>query len=221
MDRSAAIAKIQAMLRLQAGTDFDGEASAAAAAIDRLCRQYGITVEDASKPQIEDSVFCQFGRINQAHFCILSAVASFYDAMAYLSSKSFKVIGSDAQQIVIKIYFDFIVECMESEVEKAYEAEKLLADLMGQMQPNRTFKHQFRLAFAQQVSERLRTMKQEENRVHEHKEFAHAIIKSKRFGTKRMSAPMGAGAIAGQSAGQFVSLNRQATGRQSLQLTGS
>ncbi len=40
MDRSQVIAKIQSILKLQNGTEFEGEASAAANMIDILCNQY-------------------------------------------------------------------------------------------------------------------------------------------------------------------------------------
>jgi NMD protein affecting ribosome stability and mRNA decay len=48
MDRQQVIAKIQSILKLQNGTDFEGEASAAARMIDKLCKQYGITVDEAT-----------------------------------------------------------------------------------------------------------------------------------------------------------------------------
>lgn len=218
MDRQAVINKIQAMIRLQEGTTFDGEASAAARMIDKLCREHGLTIDEINRPQIADEVFAEFGKINQAHFRIICAVAAFYDAKAYVQGKTFHVIGSEAQQIVTRIYFDFIVDCMNKECDKAYTAEKILADLTGQPDPGRTFKHQFRLSFSSQVKERLDELKRLENRKHEHAEFAIEKIRTYRFGSRRIATGMGVGAAAGQCAGQSVSLHRQASGSQSRSL---
>ena len=57
MDRSQVIAKIQSILKLQNGTTFDGEADAAAKMIDKLCKQYGVTVNEATEVQVSDEEF--------------------------------------------------------------------------------------------------------------------------------------------------------------------
>jgi hypothetical protein len=44
MDRSAAIAKIRAMITLRKSTTFEGESAAATAAINRLCLRYDLDV---------------------------------------------------------------------------------------------------------------------------------------------------------------------------------
>jgi hypothetical protein len=224
MDRSAAIAKIKAMIALKEGTSFEGEASAAAAAIDRLCAQYGLTVSDATKIEIKDEIFSRFGKINNANGMILGAVANFYDACAYVgkNGKSFNVIGSEAQQIVVKIYYDFIVECMEQEVNKAYEAEKVLCALTGKEDPKRSFRHNFRISFANEVAKRLREMKIAENRIHEHKKEAGGEISKLRFTRlKSIKLTDPEAVTAGKSAGSSVSLHKQASGTHQYQLAGS
>jgi hypothetical protein len=224
MDRSAAIAKIKAMIALKEGTTFDGEASAAAAAIDRLCSQFGLTVSEATKIEIKDEIFSRFGKINNANATILGSVASFYDACAYLgkTGKSFHIIGSDAQQIVVKIYYDFIVECMEQEVNKAYEAEKVLCSLTGKEDPKRSFRHSFRIAFASEVAKRLREMKIAENRIHEHKKETDKEISKLRFkNLKSVKVTDSEGLAAGKSAGSNVSLHKQTTGSRQYQLSGT
>ena len=57
MDRTQVIAKIKSMLKLQESTDFDGEASAAAKMIDKLCVKYGITLQEATEVIAMDEVF--------------------------------------------------------------------------------------------------------------------------------------------------------------------
>jgi enamine deaminase RidA (YjgF/YER057c/UK114 family) len=230
MDRSAAIAKIKAMIALQEGTSFDGEASAAAAAIDRLCAQYGLTVSDATKIEIKGEIFSRFGKINTAYNeklangMILGAVANFYDACAYVgkNGKSFNVIGSEAQQIVVKIYYDFIVECMEQEVNKAYEAEKVLCALTGKEDPKRSFRRNFRISFANEVAKRLREMKIAENRIHEHKKEADGEISKLRFTRlKSIKLTDPEAVTAGAAAGSSVSLHKQTTGTHQYQLSGT
>lgn len=220
MDRSEVIAKIQAMLRLQQGTSFEGEAANAARLIDKLCREHGITLSEATTPQVSHELFSEFKKLNSAIFRILSAVARFYDAQAYIyRGKQFKIIGTEAQQIVVKVYFDYIVECMEKEAEKAYLAEKVLANLMGNEMPARNFKHHFRLAFADTVKQRLQQLKIDEGREHEHKEYTLAVVNTIRWRNVSISAGSGEGANAGQSAGASVSLRRQASGSQTRALS--
>jgi enamine deaminase RidA (YjgF/YER057c/UK114 family) len=72
MNRAQVIAKIKAMLSLQESTDFDGEAAAAANLIDKLCKQHGISVDDAVKPEILDEIFQEFKKMNSANATLLS-----------------------------------------------------------------------------------------------------------------------------------------------------
>lgn len=223
MDRQQVIAKIQAILKLQNGTDFDGEASAAAAIIDKLCKQYNVTLDEATKTQVFDESFITFKRINNAHALLLNAVANFYDAKAYLKNgdtKSLQVIGSEAQQIQVRLYFDFLLGVMEKEAETAYKAEKVMAELTG-AKVSRSFKINFRKAFADKVAERLRDMKEAEGRVHDDADAVSEKLSTMRFGrAKKVNAPTGDGAYAGADVGAGVSLNRQAKGSVTKALCG-
>ena len=153
MDRTQVIAKIQSILKLQENTTFDGEASAAAAMIDKLCKQYGITINEATETQVIDEEFFTFKRVNAALSLLLNAVANFYDAKAYLKNgdtKSIQVIGSEAQQIQVRLYYDYLVQVMEKEAEVAHKAEKILSSLTGAT-VSRSFKINLRKAFAEKV----------------------------------------------------------------------
>ena len=224
MDRKSVIDKIQAMLKLQEGTNFDGEADNAAKMIDMLCKKYGVTIDEATQIQVEDEVFSQFKKINVAYATLLNAVANFYDAKAYLKKdgdmKSLQVIGSEAQQIQVRIYFEYLVECMEKEADKAHKAEKVIADLIHS-KVSRSFKLNFRKGFAQMVSDRLYEKKKAEGRVHEHKAVTDEKLSKMRFSRGRsMNGAAGAGAVAGGSSGSSVSLNRQASGASQKSLCG-
>jgi hypothetical protein len=214
MDRQSVINKIKAMLALQESTDFEGEAAAAAAAlIEKLCKQHGINPETVNNPEILDEVFQEFKKMNSAIAMLLNSVANFYDACAYISrkdNKSLNIIGSEAQIIQTRLYFEYLYETMEKEAEKAFLAEKVLADLTGFNPPTKSFKHNFRLAFAQNVQLRLKEMKDKE---HEHAKFTKDALALRKFGkAKTISSGSGDGAHAGYSAGSTVSLNKQANG---------
>jgi hypothetical protein len=223
MDRQQVIAKIQSILKLQNGTDFDGEASAAANLIDKLCKQYGVTLEEAKETQVLDESFLQFKRLNAALSLLLNAVATFYDAKAYLKNgdtKSLQVIGSEAQQIQVRLYYDYLVQVMEKEAEVAHKAEKIMCELNGK-KISRSFKINFRKAFADKVAQRLRDMKEAEGRVHDDAEAVNNKLSTMRFGrAKKMNGANGDGAVAGAGIGSSVSLNRQAKGTTTKQLCG-
>lgn len=217
MNRQQIIDKIQSLLKLQEGTNFENEAEVAASMIDKLCAKYGITMEEATSVQVLDEEFLAFKRMNAAYALILNAVASFYDAKAYIytsssGERSFKVIGSEAQQIQTKLYYEYLVEVMKKEADKAYEAEKIISSLTGSS-VNRGFKTQFSKAFADTIASRLREMKKEQNRVHEHKSAVQEKLAMVQFNTRaKMKSAYGAGAVAGSSVGSTVSLNRQTSG---------
>lgn len=224
MNREQVIAKIQAILKLQNGTDFDGEASAAANLIDKLCSQYDVTLDEATKKQVLDETFETFKRINSAHALILNAVANFYDAKAYVKSsddvRSLQILGTEAQQIQTKLYYEYLLEVMEKECNKAHQAEKVLAELNGKTVV-RSFKINFRKAFADKVSQRLYEMKKEENRIHDDADVVSEKLSTMRLNRgRRMNGAKGEGALAGNDVGSNVSLRRQANGSSQKQLCG-
>lgn len=221
MDRQQVIAKIRAMLQLQESTDFEGEAAAAANLIDKLCKQYGITVEDATKAQIDHEVFKKGLKISVADSILLSAIADFYDACAYIVSvrngeKQLKVVGSEAQRIQTQLYYEYLSKTMEKECEKAHRAEKILAELGGYVL-SKGFKSNFRKGFAYKVSVRLKEMKVAEDRIHPDAKEAALAVSEMNFGKARKSYISGEGACSGMDSGSNVSLNKQAGGHRSSQ----
>jgi len=223
MDRTQVIAKIQSILKLQNGTSFDGEADAAAKMIDKLCKQYGVTITEATETQVFDESFIKYKRVNYALITLLNAIATFYDAKAYMKNgdeKSLQIIGSDAQQIQVRLYYDYLVQVMEKEAELAHSAEKIMAALTGKS-VSRSFKLNFRKAFADKVALRLFEMKKEENRVHEDKKAVSDKLSTMRFGkSRKFNSPNGSGAISGSNVGAGVSLHRQTSGSVAKQLCG-
>jgi hypothetical protein len=109
---------------------------------------------------------------------------------------------------------------MEKEAEVAHKAEKVMAELTGKT-VSRSFKLNFRKAFADNVAQRLFEMKKAEGRVHDDADAVKNKLSAMRFGrAKKMNGANGAGAYAGAGVGSSVSLNRQATGSVTKQLCG-
>jgi hypothetical protein len=227
MDRQAILDKIAAMLRLQESSTFEGESSAAAAMIDKLCKQYGVTVDDATMPQVLEEDYLTTGRMNEAEFMLFCAVARFYDAKAYVyTSKStgrktstFKCIGTEAQQIQTFLYYEFLLETMQKECNAALQGEKVLAELQGEEFNKAGFKPNFNKAFVLKVRERLEEMK-EERGDHEHKEITAIEVAKKRFSSVKIGSATGNGAAIGSNAGANASLYRQASGSKTPALCG-
>lgn len=227
MDRQAILDKIAAMLRLQESSDFDGESAAAAAMIDKLCAKYGVTVNEATTPKVLTEDFHSTGRLNEAEFILFCAVAKFYDAKGYVHYDNtsgrrisvFKCIGTEAQQLQTKLYYDFLLESMKKECEKALKGEQILSELTGGSFDKTGFRSNFRKAFSFKVKERLYELKASRED-HEHKEITAIEVSKMRFGTRKVSGAAGIGAQIGANAGENASLHRQATGRQTPALAG-
>lgn len=228
MDRQAILDKIAAMLALQESSTFEGEASAAAEMIDKLCKKYGVSVEEATIPQVLDEQKFTQKRMSEADFVLFCAVARFYDAKGYVhydrsygrKVTHFKCIGTEAQQIQTQLYYEFIHGCMEQECEKAYQAEKIIAELTNVPFTRAGFKVNFNKSFAQTVKERLNELKIERGD-HEHKEITAIEIAKRKIGTRKVADGVGAGGYAGYDAGSNVSLHKQAGGSKTLALSGS
>ena len=217
MDRTAILEKIQQMLALQASTSFDGEAEAAAKMIEKLCKKHGISIDEAKGPIIKDEQFGEsFKRMDQAKAMIYNAVAAYYGAKLYIdrsnASSEFKIIGSEAQSIQTELYSQYILQVMEKELETAYRAEKVIAHLQDKT-VDRSFRSNFRKAFADKVGARLFDMRDKREQPHEDAQAVREALTKRRFGRSRsFRGAAGAGAVAGGSVGGSVGLNRQAAG---------
>jgi hypothetical protein len=227
MDRAAILDKIAAMLALQESSDFEGESAAAAALIDKLCKKYGVTVDEATTPEVVTEAVEEYKRMNDANFTLFCAVASFYDAKGYVhfsnssgrKVSTFKCIGTEAQQIQTKLYYEFLKDSMEKECKKTIEGERVLAEMLGATFSARGYSSNFNKAFASKVKERLIELKATRD-PHEHKHLTALTVSKIKFGSHRGSGAHGWGAQMGRDAGSNVSLNKQTTGKTVLQLTG-
>jgi hypothetical protein len=211
VNREEIIAKIRSMIALRDGTDFEGEAQAASELIDRLCAKYNINMSEEARVAVFEDVFAS-GRTRAYDKLLLLAVATYYDAKVFTAGASLRLVGTEAQQIQTRAYFEFIKSCMELQAQSAYQGEKLLAELQGTRVPGRDYLHTFKVAFASKVNARLKEMKKAEGRVHEHAndtaEFyntTYGAMRTRSVGSVRANG----GYEAGRSAGEATSLRRQ------------
>lgn len=217
MDRKALYEKLHSMILLKESTDFEGEAANAAAMIEKLCKQHGISVEDALTPQVHDEEFLVQKKLNAADFGLFAAVARFYDAFPYVKSdrtsgrviQHYQCIGTEAQQIQTRLYYEYLHECMEKECEKAMKAEKILAELKGIKYKAYGFSSNFNKAFVNRVEARLEQLKEKD---HPHKPYVEKVSSLMKLGKIRYNGPRGAGSLAGYNVGSTVGLLRQAEG---------
>jgi hypothetical protein len=227
MNRKAILDKIAAMIALKEGSNFEGEAAAAAAKIDELCQKYGVTIDEATEPEVLTEAYHSTKRMSEADFVIFCAVARFYDAKGYVNRDrsqgravtTFKCIGTEAQQIQTTLYYQFIMDCMKKQCETVMAGEAVLAQLLGQNFSRAGFRANFEKAFAVKVRERLDELKKQRE-PHEHKEYTAIVVAQKKIKSRQVGAGYGIASQLGANAGSNVSLHRQAGGRQQLALAG-
>ena len=203
------------------GTDNLFEQRAFAAKVRLLMAEHGISSTDLDKPVADDVSFGEtFKKIDAAHAVLLLAVSNYYGAKLYVNivrvngkriHQQYKLIGTEGQRIETELYFDYLRNHMDREAQLAYEAEKVLADVM-EVSLSKGWKQNFRKAMAETISERLEEMKQEEDPVSEADAQAVAIAEANiDFGkNRRCGRSHGAGAQSGAAVGSTTSLNRQA-----------
>ena len=229
MDRQQVLAKIAKMLRLVEQSTFEGETSAAAEMIDKLCKQYGVTVEQAGTVDITTEDHFVTKRMADADFVLFGAVARFYDATGYVNRRqvagrmttTFKCIGSQAQQIQVKLYYEFLNDTMIRQCKIALAGEKVLAEMLGKYFSSDNFRKDFKIAFAKKVCERLTEMKQLRD-PHPDKEATAIVAAQTKIRTRNVKAGSSNAAALGSNAGANASLNKQATAAKNrLQLTAA
>jgi hypothetical protein len=187
-----------------------------------------VSVDEATIPQVLTEEFDAQKRMNESEFILFTAVAAFYDGKGYVrydysqgrKISRFICIGTEAQQIQTKLYFEFLKDCMEKDCEKSYQGEKVLADILGKEFTRAGFKVNFNKAFAAKVRDRLIEMKHTRED-HEHKQYTAVEIDKIKLRVRKSSGASGYGGQLGGEAGSNVSLHKQAGGSKTLTLSGS
>ena len=215
--------KIRALIvKLQAkadGTNNEAEQKAFAAKVRQMMEEHGISSTDLSTPVADDEDFGEtFSRIDNAYATLLNAVSRYYGAKLYVNNQwvngkriqQYKLIGTEGQRIETELYFEYLLNHMNREAQLAYEAEKVIADVM-EVSLSKGWKQNFRKAMASTIGGRLEEMKKEENPVSDADQKAVATaLATMKFHTRSHSGAHGAGAQSGAAVGSTTSLNRQA-----------
>lgn len=225
MDRQAILRKIAAMLQVQSSSNFDGETIAAAGLIDKLCQQYGVSIQEATEPQVLTEEFEHYKKLDESRLILFSAVARFYDALGISHSSyangrketTLKCIGTEAQQIQTRLYYDFLKECMLRDCKVAMEGERVLALIQGKTYHAYGFKANFCKAYSVKVRDRLYEMRLNRDD-HPDKEVTAKVVAKMKLVRHNTSRASGMAASLGSNAGANASLHRQATGSQSRAL---
>lgn len=170
-DLNSIKAKISKLLRLQQ-SDNAGEAANAAAFVERLCREHGLTPDDINPdhdPERDEPTFwvagASFKRVDHADWSLLNHVAKHYNGQTiqrcarageegYLQDKSvIEVVATKGNRIQIELYYAYLKEVMER------LADEAKAKSIAEGYSSRSFRLNFRKGFAQAIGEKLREQK--------------------------------------------------------------
>tara|TARA_R100000734_G_C3312832_1_gene103980 strand:+ start:39 stop:815 length:777 start_codon:yes stop_codon:yes gene_type:complete len=163
-------AKISKLLRMQQ-SDNVSEAANAAAFVEKLCKEHGISPEECSPdydPDRDVAVYWTCGkpfkRVDHASWSLLSHVAGHFNGTTvsrcirsnepgYVEFKHYRtieVLATKGNQIQIDLYYEYLSEVMDKLADKA-KADHEAAGFHG----DRAFKRNFRKGFAAAIGEKL------------------------------------------------------------------
>ena len=179
-------AKISKLLRMQQ-SDNPGEAANAAAFVEKLCKEHGISPDECSAdydPERDVAIYwCvgkPFKRVDHAAWSLLDHVASHFNGetvrrRARKGEPGFghyqsviEVIATKGNKIQIELYYEYLYEVMEKLSKKA-KAEHVAAGFHG----DREFRGNFRKGFAHAIGSKLREMRAQQ--MHEQKHQAPGV----------------------------------------------
>jgi hypothetical protein len=162
MDNQSLRAKLAKLLRLQESPN-PHEAANAAAKVEELCREHGLSVEevdsdfDADK---DEALLAELNTgkktVNHADVQLISCVVDYFNGHLVLGSKqghrTWNIFATKGNHAQIGLYHQYLLECRE----KALQGE----DCPSWESP-RSFNASFRLGFAAAVRRRLRDLKEQ------------------------------------------------------------
>ncbi len=174
-------AKLAKLLRLQESANAN-EAANAAAFVEKLCREHGISVDEIDKeydPELDAPVHWVqgdvFARVDHAAWTLLAGVAAYFNGKTVqrdfsLNDKTrgldvawdftrrqrvIEVCATKGNKIQIELYYEYLLDVMNKLADEA-KAEDLLT---GNSNP--AFRSNFRKGFAATIRSRLAEMKYE------------------------------------------------------------
>lgn len=215
--------KLAKLLRLSSRTSNPHEAANAARMLDRLCAEHGLDPANIAGDEDDHALAAMcyrlgdtFARVDYAQAILLNAVCLYYNGEMVVTQSGrreryFRVFCTEGAKVRIEVYYEYLAEVMDK-----------LADEAKARNPysSRSYRLNFRKAFADELSARLAGMSRAEGPgLVGREKAAVAELMRATCGRLRMSSTrMGTGASAGREAAQGVGLSEQVGGQGRLAL---
>ena len=211
--------RLAKLLRLSTSNSNAHEAANAARMLDRLCAEHGLDPASIAGDEDDQSVAAMcyqlgntFARVDYAQAILLNAVCLYYNGEMVVTQSGrreryFRVFCTEGARVRIEVYYEYLSELMDR-----------LADEAKARNPysSRSFRLNFRKAFADELSVRLAGMSRAEGpglvRVNKERQAVADLMKEKCGRLRTSSTWMGAGASDGREAAGQVGLSEQVRG---------
>jgi len=240
--------KIAKLLRLQTSTNV-GEATNAAAFVEKLCVKYNVSSTDCKDydPDKDEVVEFKFGKsyqkANIPEQNLIHGVVKYFNGQTiithanpddyYCNKRIMKIIASKSNRIQIELYLEYLIETMNKLSDEAKKSG-------GYGTASSTYKTNWKKGFSMKIANRLLAMKNEQKRKgrpemnepalvvlnrNSKEQKATLIFMDEKYPRRRSTrrrATSGVGYADGRSKAESVGLNKQTGGtKQTLALTGS
>jgi len=235
--------KIAKLLRLQTSTNV-GEATNAAAFVEKLCAKYNISSADCKDydPEKDEVVEFQVGKAyrkaNVPEQNLIHGVTKYFNGqtiITYVPSTSMfyeppkrvmKVIASKSNKIQIELYLEYLIETMDKLSDEAKKSG-------GYGTARTTYKTNWKKGFSKKIADRLIAMKNVQarngkpdlgkpalavlnrNRIEQKATLGFLDEKYPRRTKSRRTVGSGVGYADGSSRAEDIGLHKQTTGRDS------
>ena len=238
--------KIAKLLRLQTSTNV-GEATNAAAFVEKLCVKYNISSTDCKEydPDKDEVVEFKFGKsyqkANIPEQNLIHGVTKYFNGQTIIThaepdnpwsnKRIMKVIASKGNQIQIELYLEYLIETMNKLSDKAKKSGAYGTQ-------SSTYKNNWKKGFSKKIADRLIEMKIEQNKIdHDEVNEPALVIANKNSielkatrlfledkypnrPTRKRRHSAGVGYSDGRSKAESVGLHKQTSGNKTLALTG-
>ena len=235
--------KIAKLLRLQTSTNV-GEATNAAAFVEKLCAKYNISSADCKDydPEKDEVVEFQVGKAyrkaNVPEQNLIHGVTKYFNGqtiITYVPSTSMfyeppkrvmKIIASRSNRIQIELYLEYLIETMDKLSDEAKKSG-------GYGTARTTYKTNWKKGFSKKIADRLIAMKNVQarngkpdlgkpalavlnrNRIEQKAALGFLNEKYQRRTKSRRTVGTGVGYADGSSRAEDIGLHKQTTGRDS------
>ena len=242
--------KIAKLLRLQTSTNV-GEATNAAAFVEKLCAKYNISSADCKDydPEKDEVVEFQVGKVyrkaNVPEQNLIHGVTKYFNGQTIITyvpstsmyyeppKKVMKVIASKSNKIQIELYLEYLIETMDKLSDEAKKSG-------GYGTARTTYKTNWKKGFSKKIADRLIAMKNVQarngkpdlgkpalavlnrNRIEQKAALGFLNEKYPRRTKSRRTVGTGVGYADGSSKAESIGLNKQTgASKQTLTLTGN